>query len=155
MRLTSFTDYSLRVLMYLAARPGTRATIPDVAAAYGISASHLTKVVHHLGQRGLLTNVRGRGGGFELALAPGRINIGAVVRAAEAEAALVECFDRKTNHCVITPVCGLRGVLTEAIDAFFATLDRYTLDDITSNRRQLQKALEIAPPMVAPLRRRS
>jgi Rrf2 family nitric oxide-sensitive transcriptional repressor len=78
-----------------------------------------------------------------------------VVRAAEAEAALVECFDRKTNHCVITPVCGLRGALTEAIDAFFATLDRYTLDDITSNRRQLQKALEIAPPTVAPLRRRS
>jgi len=143
MRLTSFTDYSLRVLMYLAVRPGTRATIPEVAAAYGISASHLTKVVHHLGQTGLLTNVRGRGGGFELALPPKSINIGAVVRAAEAEAALVECFDRKTNHCVITPVCELRRVLTEAIDAFFSTLDRYTLDNIASNRRQLRKALDL------------
>lgn len=143
MRLTSFTDYNLRVLMYLAARPGTRATIPEVAAAYGISASHLTKVVHHLGQTGLLTNVRGRGGGFELALAPKSINLGAVVRAAEAAAALVECFDRKSNHCVITPVCGLRHALTEALEAFFSTLDRYTLEDITSNRRQLRNVLEI------------
>jgi Rrf2 family transcriptional regulator, nitric oxide-sensitive transcriptional repressor len=144
MRLTSFTDYSLRVLMYLAVRPGARATIPDVAAAYGISQSHLAKVVHHLGQQGLLTNVRGRGGGFELARPPSSINIGAVVRAAEAEAALVECFDRQTNHCVITPVCGLRHVVREALDAFFAALDRYTLEDVTRKRRQLRNTLEIS-----------
>jgi Rrf2 family nitric oxide-sensitive transcriptional repressor len=143
MRLTTFTDYSLRVLMYLAVRPGTRATIADVAAAYAVSESHLTKVVHHLGQQGLLTNLRGRGGGFELAVPPNRINIGAVVRAAEAEAALVECFDRKANQCLITPVCGLRHVLKEAIDTFFSTLDRYTLEDITSNRRQLRNAVAI------------
>jgi len=142
MRLTRFTDYSLRVLMYLAARPGTHATISEIAAAFAISESHLTKVVHHLGRKGLLSNRRGRGGGIELGCPAASINIGAVVRAAEAHTALVECFDPGTNHCVITPVCGLRNLLTDALEAFYATLDRCTLEDITRNRRRLQKALE-------------
>ena len=142
LRLTSFTDYSLRVLMYLAARPGVRATIAEIAAAFAISESHLTKVVHHLGMKGLLTNARGRGGGIELGRPPASINIGAVVRSTEADAALVECFNRRTNHCVITPACNLRGVLTEALNALYATLDKYTLEDITRNRQRLQGLLE-------------
>jgi Rrf2 family nitric oxide-sensitive transcriptional repressor len=143
MRLTSFTDYSLRVLMYVAAQPDRHATIAEIAAAFVISESHLTKVVHHLGKKGVLTNARGRGGGVALASAPDRINLGAVVRAAEANGALVECFNTKTNHCLITPVCGLRGVLEQALDAFYCVLDRYTLADITANRATLQAVLGI------------
>jgi Rrf2 family nitric oxide-sensitive transcriptional repressor len=141
MRLTRFTDYSLRVLMYLAARRGDHATIAEIAAAFAISESHLTKVVHFLGKRGLLSNTRGRGGGVELGRPPDRINIGALVRAAEADTALVECFDPRTNQCVIAPVCGLRSVLGEALEALYATLDGYTLEDITHNKRPLQKAM--------------
>jgi len=141
MRLTHFTDYSLRVLMYLAAAPQGHATIAEIAAAFGISESHLTKVVHNLGKKGLLSNMRGRGGGIELACPAARINIGAVVRATEADTALVECFVPRTNRCVITPVCRLRGVLTEALEALYATLDKYTLEDITDNRHRLQKVL--------------
>jgi Rrf2 family transcriptional regulator, nitric oxide-sensitive transcriptional repressor len=144
MRLTSFTDYSLRVLMYVAAQPGRHTTIAEIAAAFGISESHLTKVVHHLGKTELLTNARGRGGGVALASAPEQINLGAIVRAAEANHALVECFDTKANHCLITPVCGLRAVLEQALDAFYGVLDRYTLADITANRATLQAVLGMA-----------
>lgn len=141
MRLTSFTDYSLRVLMYLATQPESQATIAEIAAAFAISESHLTKVVHQLGKRGLLKNARGRGGGVELAQPPGSIRLGAVIAAAEAQSALVECFNPRTNRCVITPVCGLRGVLAQALEGFYATLDRYTLADITRNRAKLRSTL--------------
>jgi Rrf2 family nitric oxide-sensitive transcriptional repressor len=141
MRLTRFTDYSLRVLMYLAARRDEHATIAQIAAAFAISESHLTKVVHFLGKKGLLNNTRGRGGGIELGCPADSINLGALVRAAESDAALVECFDPRTNRCVITPACRLRSVLSEALEALYATLDRYTLEDITQNKRRLQKML--------------
>ncbi len=141
MRLTNFTDYSLRVLMYVAAQPERSATIAEIAAAFAISESHLTKVVHHLGKQGLLKNVRGRGGGIELACPAASINLGTVVRGTEGAGALVECFDPSTNRCVITPACGLRGVLAQALTAFYAALDRYTLADITRNRRKMQSLL--------------
>jgi Rrf2 family nitric oxide-sensitive transcriptional repressor len=144
MRLTNFTDYSLRVLMYLAVRPGRRVTIAEIAAAFAISESHLTKVVHNLGEKGLVINTRGRGGGILLACPATRINLGAVVRATEAAGALVECFDAKTNRCVITPACRLRGVLAQALEAFHAALDRYTLADITRRRTALRGALRLA-----------
>jgi len=144
MRLTRFTDYSLRVLMYLATQREDHATISEIAAAFAISESHLTKVVHFLGQKGLLSNTRGRGGGIELGRPAGSINIGALVRAVETDTALVECFDPRTNRCAITPVCRLRGVLGEALEALYATLDRYTLEDITQNRRRLQTTLAAA-----------
>jgi Rrf2 family nitric oxide-sensitive transcriptional repressor len=141
MRLTRFTDYSLRVLMYLAARPGESATIAEIAAAFAISESHLSKVVHHLGREGLLSNARGRRGGIALGRPAASINIGTVVRAAETDTALVECFDTQANRCVITPACGLRGVLAEALAALYATLDKYTLADITRNRQRLTRLL--------------
>jgi len=143
-RLTTFTDYSLRVLMYVAAQPDRQVTIAEIAAAFDVSRNHLTKVVHHLGKAGLLTNARGRGGGVALARPAEAINLGTVVRTAEARGPLVECFDAHTNHCVLTPVCVLRGALEEAIDAFYAALDRYTLADITRNRGQLQSVLRVA-----------
>ena len=132
MRLTQWTDYTLRVLMYCAAareRPAA-VTITEVAEAYGISRSHLTKIVQQLGATGLLETTRGRGGGIRLVLAPQDINLGAVVRATETDFHLVECFDPQTNQCTLTPVCGLRGILAQAMQAFLRVLDSYTLADL-------------------------
>lgn len=140
MRLTTFSDYSLRVLIYLAAEPDRRATIAEIARAFDVSENHLMKVVHFLGKAGWLRNVRGKGGGMELARAPEDIRIGAVIRDCETQLP-AECFDRETNRCVITPTCQLRHVLKEATDTFYATLDRYTLADITGNRRALTRIL--------------
>ncbi|QPF74009.1 Rrf2 family transcriptional regulator [Roseateles sp. DAIF2] len=141
MKLTSFTDYSLRVLIYLAARPGSRATIGEIAAAFEISEHHLTKVVHFLGKSGWLSNVRGKGGGMELALEPEQIGVGAVVRETEGEARPAECFGEEGGQCAITPACQLRGVLAEAVAAFYAVLDRYTLADLVRNRQAVAKLL--------------
>jgi Rrf2 family transcriptional regulator, nitric oxide-sensitive transcriptional repressor len=142
MQMTSFTDYCLRVLMYVAVAPaGKRATVADIATAFGISRSHLTKVVHRLGKTGALRNVQGRGGGLELARPAAEINVGAVVRSVDAGTVLVECFDRRTNHCVIAPTCRLREALVVAIEAFYKVLDGYTVADITSNRQPLAKIL--------------
>jgi Rrf2 family nitric oxide-sensitive transcriptional repressor len=140
MRLTSFSDYSLRVLIYLAADPDRRSTIAEIARAFDVSENHLMKVVHFLGRGGWLRNVRGKGGGMELAHAPADIRIGAVVHACETQLP-AECFDRETNRCVITPACKLKHVLAEASAAFYATLDRYTLEDIAGNRRALARIL--------------
>lgn len=141
MKLTSFTDYSLRVLIYLAARPGSRATIGEIAAVFEISEHHLTKVVHFLGKSGWLSNVRGKGGGMELAQAPDTIGIGAVVRLTEGTARPAECFGEEGGHCAITPVCKLRDALAEAVDAFYLVLDRYTLADLVQNRQAVAKLL--------------
>lgn len=143
MRLNSFTDYSLRVLMYLAAQPDRRATIGEIAACFAISRNHLMKVVQFLGKAGLLRNVRGRGGGLELARAAATINVGAVVRATEGAARPAECFDREANTCVIVPGCRLRGVLAEAVAAFEAVLDRYTLADLVGDRAVLVDLLDL------------
>lgn len=132
MRLTIFTDYTLRVLIYLGAhREEERlATIRDIATAYGISQNHLTKVMHHLAKQGYVDTTRGRGGGLRLARAPEAINVGAVVRATEVDLAVVECFDEGNLKCPIAPVCALQGVLAHAVRAFFAVLDSQTLADL-------------------------
>jgi Rrf2 family nitric oxide-sensitive transcriptional repressor len=140
MRLTTFSDYSLRVLIFLAADPQRRATIAEIAQSFDISENHLMKVVQFLGRQGSLRNRRGKGGGMELARPPAAIRIGAVVRACESQVP-AECFDADANRCVITPVCRLRHALAEASAAFYDTLDRYTLDDIAANRRALAKIL--------------
>ena len=141
MRFTTFTDYSLRTLIYLAARPERRATIGEVASAFGISQNHLMKVAHLLGREGLLTNTRGKGGGLALARPPRSINIGRVVRATEGPPRPAECFDKERNACAITPVCELRRVLREAVKAFYAVLDRHTLEDLVANRAALDALL--------------
>jgi Rrf2 family nitric oxide-sensitive transcriptional repressor len=141
MRLTTFTDYSLRVLIYLAAEPGRRATIAEIAASFQISESHLNKVVHFLGQNGWLANVRGRGGGLTLAKAPDLIRIGEVVRQTEGTDVPAECFGDDPDRCVIARACRLRGVLGEALRAFYGVLDRYTLADLVHNRATLSKLL--------------
>jgi Rrf2 family nitric oxide-sensitive transcriptional repressor len=139
MRLTNFTDYTLRVLIYLGAhqREGRLATIGDIAASYGISANHLMKIVSHLAQQGYVETVRGKGGGMRLARAPERINIGAVVRDAEQDFAVVECFQRGKCECPIVSACTLRGVLGRAMGAFFEVLDRQTLADLLKPQARL------------------
>jgi Rrf2 family nitric oxide-sensitive transcriptional repressor len=136
MRLTRYSDFSLRVLMYLAVRPEHRATIEEISQAFGISKTHLMKVVHELGRAGFVDTTRGRGGGLLLARALDEVTVGDVVRQMEGKLDLVECFDPATDHCRITPVCALRGVLAEALDAFLETLDGYTLEDLVSRRRR-------------------
>jgi Rrf2 family nitric oxide-sensitive transcriptional repressor len=143
MKLTHFTDYSLRVLIFLATEPNRRATVAEVAEAFGISAHHLTKVVHFLGKEGWLTNVRGKGGGMQLALPPQHIVVGRVVRAAEGTDLPAECFGDDPDHCPIARICRLRGVFKEAVDAFYAVLDRYTLADLVNNRAALGRVLGI------------
>jgi len=129
-RLTAFTDYSLRLLMYLAAAPERRATIAEVAEAHGISENHLVKVVHLLGKEGLLKNTRGRGGGIRLARAAAEINLARVVRATEGAARPAECFDPEHNECALTEACRLRRAFQEAVDSFYASLERHTLEDL-------------------------
>ena len=146
MKLTAFTDYSLRVLIYLAAEPGRRATIAEIAAAFDVSENHLTKVVHFLGKQGWLANVRGKGGGLGLALAPQSIVIGDVVRATEGEAMPAECFGDEPDRCSIARICRLRGVLKDAVDAFQAVLDRHTLADLVHNQPALSKVLWARSP---------
>ena len=136
MRLTDFTDYALRVLVYLGARKDDGlATTGDIAEAYGISENHLTKIVHHLARRGYVDTIRGKGGGMRLAQAPDRINLGEVVRGAEGGLALVGCF--RGIPCTIGPACALRGLLEDAAGAFFQVLDRHTLADLLKSRPRL------------------
>lgn len=146
MKLTSFTDYSLRVLIFLAARPERRATIAEIATAFEVSEHHLTKVVHFLGKEGWLATVRGKGGGIGLACSPDAICVGQVIRRTEGAVVAAQCFDDGTSHCVIAPVCRLRGVLAEAISAFYKVLDNYTLADLVTNRDQLVQALFFESP---------
>jgi Rrf2 family nitric oxide-sensitive transcriptional repressor len=145
MRLTSFTDYCLRVLIYLAVDPARRATIAEIAAAYRISENHLVKVVHFLGKHGWIETLRGKGGGILLALPPEQVNVGQVVRDTEGAALPAECFSEGGGVCLITPCCRLMGVLGDAVNAFYSVLDRYTLADISRNRHALSKVLMIHP----------
>jgi len=142
MHLTRYTDYSLRVLMFLATAPDGFGTIGAIAEAFDISHNHLTKVVQELARRGYVDTVRGKGGGIRLRMAPEKINVGRVIRDMEADLIVVECFHRE-NRCVITPKCILKNALVEAINAFMAVLDGYTLADIVGDPAQLSRLLHV------------
>lgn len=131
MKLTRYTDYALRVLMHLAARPERLSSIGEIARSYGISQNHLMKVVHDLRKAGYIAAVRGRSGGIRLARPPSEINVGEVVRHTEEGFDLVDC-----GSCIIAPACGLTGVLGEALRAFMRTLDGYTLADLVADRTE-------------------
>ncbi|WP_201589355.1 Rrf2 family transcriptional regulator [Psychrobacter fozii] len=166
MRLTNYSDYALRSLIYLAVKPEphTLANISDIANSYDISKSHLTKVIHQLGQLGYIESVRGKNGGIRLARAPKEINLGVLIKQIEPDFDLVECFalpaskdkgsqskdlpvtfiEEKTDKpigCVITPVCQLKSVFSEALRAFITVLERYTLADIINNEDELATLL--------------
>lgn len=155
MKLTAFTDYSLRVLIYLAAQPQQRATIADIAVAFEVSENHLTKVVHFLGKSGWLATVRGKGGGLELAMPPELVGVGKVVRETEGMAVPAECFGNNGGNCSIGDICRLRGVLGEAVGGFYAVLDRYTLADLVHNRQSLARTLFAEQVVAAPAPRRT
>jgi Rrf2 family nitric oxide-sensitive transcriptional repressor len=169
MRLTNYSDYALRSLIYLAVRPDPSllANISDIADSYGISKSHLTKIIHQLGRLGYIESVRGKNGGIRLARAPRDINLGVLIKQIEPDFDLVECFaippnsdtsgqethstelpvtfiDEKKNKslgCVISPACQLKSVFFEALTAFINVLERYTLADILSNEDELATLL--------------
>ena len=141
MELTYYTDYCLRVLMYLAVNRGRMVRISEIAARFGISRNHLMKAVHNLARGGFIKSYRGKGGGIELARDPAQINIGEVVRYTEGPPKPVECFDIKRNRCIIANACGLAEVIAEACNNFFSTLDRYTLADLLRRRARLTEIL--------------
>lgn len=146
MQLTLYTDYSLRALVYLAQTHGESATISQIADFYRISRNHLVKVVHNLGNEGLIITTRGKHGGMRLAREPETITIGEVVRRTEPNFNLVECFDpQKKNNCVITASCSLKNMLYEANKNFLAVLDSYTLADVTAGRVVLPTPLPARP----------
>jgi Rrf2 family transcriptional regulator, nitric oxide-sensitive transcriptional repressor len=143
MRLTVYTDYALRVLMYLALKPDGLATIAEIAKSYGISKNHLMKVTHQLGVAGYVETVRGRTGGLRLAKSVEAIGIGEVVRYTEPDMAIVTCFKPIDAPCVIRPCCVLRRALEKARAAFIGVLDDYTLGDLVQPRGRLAGLLGI------------
>ena len=144
MRLTAFSDYSLRALMFVATAPGGRATIAEVAQAFDVSEHHLVKVVHLLGREGFLLNTRGRGGGLRLARPASQINLGVVVRLTEGGDFPAECFQAE-SRCAIAAVCRLSGALAKAVEAFYGVLEGYTLEDLVANRRGVVAILHPFP----------
>lgn len=137
MQLTYFSDYALRIALYLAMNDDRLVSAEEISAAYGVSRNHLVKVVQLLARIGVVTTVRGRAGGLRLAVPPAEINIGRVVRATEGRLDLVECFDPTTNTCPIAPACGLKRTLKEARAAFLRELDAHTLAEYLPRRAQL------------------
>ena len=137
MQLTLHADYAFRVLLYLGSQPpGHVAATKDISRSYGISKHHLVRVVQTLSEHGYVAVNPGRAGGVSLAREADQIKLGDVVRSAETNLRVVECFDLRTNTCPIVPVCQLKPVLSEALDAFLAVLDSYTLADLLNPRRR-------------------
>ena len=143
MRLTSYTNYALRILMVASIRDGELATVQEVADAFGISKAHLVKCVHQLGVWGYLENVRGRNGGFRLAVPGSRITVGEIVRRTEDDLDLVECFNSSTNTCPLIGLCRLSDAFRRACLAFLDVLDKITIADIAANPLELSRALGI------------
>lgn len=132
MRLTRYSDYAMRVLLYLAARPDRLCSISEIARAYGISQNHLMKVVHDLGKAGFVASARGRAGGIRLARPSSEIRVGNVLRHTEDGFDLVDC-----PNCILSNGCGLSSALDEALAAFMAVLDRYSLADLMGRRKEM------------------
>ena len=137
MHLTQFSDYALRVVMYLGCRPDELISVEEISRAFGISRHHLVKVVQTLTELGVVASQRGRGGGMRLARSPSEINVGWLVRRTEPHFHLVECFDPGANTCPISPACELKGALHRAGQAFLDVLDEYSLDQLLARRSEL------------------
>ena len=146
MKLSLFTDYALRILMFAAIK-GESFRVDEVTAAYGISRNHVAKVIHTLAQLGYLETRRGRGGGIQLGRPAGEIHIGKLVRQTEDQPVIVECFDPATNTCPISGSCLLKGVLAQAVNAFYATLDRHTLQELVSGPQRIRMSKMLMPPV--------
>ncbi|WP_099158932.1 RrF2 family transcriptional regulator [Virgibacillus ndiopensis] len=144
MNLKKYTDYALRVLIFTGMKSeGELASIKEISETFSISQHHLSKIVFELNKLELLETIRGRNGGIRLAKKPEEINVGKVVRILEADTVLLECFDRETNHCVISPACKLKHVLNKALHSFFVVLEEYTIKDLIVNDHQLRELMGI------------
>ena len=148
MRMTFHTDYALRMLVYLAMRPDGICTVHQVAESYGLSRNHLLKVAQTLSRLGYIETIRGRAGGIRLAMPVAKINVGALVRSTEEDFSLVECMQQQGGACAISPACMLKGMFSEALEAYLAVLDKYTLADAVRNRKALEALLGV-PPVAA------
>nr|WP_136251591.1 Rrf2 family transcriptional regulator [Ningiella ruwaisensis] len=135
MKVTRFTDYSLRILIYLALKPDELVTIQEIADSYHISKNHLMKVVQELSNRQYVTAIRGKNGGLKLHKSADDINIGNLIREMERHTVLVECFG-KDNQCVITPSCQLKRMLAEAVEEFYKCLEKYSLKDLVGVKQK-------------------
>ncbi len=133
MQLTLYTDYSLRVLIYLSLNRDRTSTITEIADFYQISRNHLVKVVHNLSQKGFINSTRGKGGGLVLAHEPQDINVGKVVRITEPNFHIVDCFNEETEPCSVEPLCKLKGILGTAAGSFLQVLDQYAISDMLQN----------------------
>lgn len=145
MRLTTYSDYSLRLLMFLAARREKLSTIPEVAKAYNISGNHLMKVAHQLGKAGFIDTVRGRNGGLRLGRPADRINVGEVLRHTEPDMDIVPCFQPDNEDCPLRRACRLKGALERAQQAFLSVLDEYTIGDLVSGPNLTRSLLGLPP----------
>jgi len=141
MQLSTYSDYSLRVLMQAALRAPARVTVDEVADTFGISRHHLVKVVHDLGRSGYLETHRGVGGGFTLARPSEDIRLGDIVRLGEETETVIDCIEGEKRRCRLLPACRLKGVLDEAAAAFFAVLDRYSLADLVQQSTKMRAVL--------------
>lgn len=139
MRLTTYTDYTLRALIYLAVNKDRLVTIQEIAELHGIAKNHLTKVVHQLGMSNMVETVRGRNGGLRLQIEPRQINVGDVVRSTETDFSMAECFDSSNTTCAYTRACRLKSVLHAATAAYLAVLDGVTLEDLISRNVEVIK----------------
>ena len=144
MRLTTFSDYALRTLMYLALHPDRLVTIAEIAMAFGVSTNHLMKVVQLLAANGVITTLRGKHGGLRLARPASQTTLGAIIRRTEPELVMAPCFETE-GACVIQPGCRLAGVLDKALAAFIAVLDATTLADLTADPATLRQLLRPSP----------
>ncbi len=142
MQLTQFSDYSLRLVIYLACHPERVVSVSEVSQSFGISRHHLVKVVQKLTELGVVDTQRGRSGGMQLAKSPSQINVGWLIRHTEPNFNLVECFDLATNTCPIAPACGLKGALHRAQQAFLHVLDEYCLDQMLTQKKELINLLQ-------------
>lgn len=143
-QLKKYTDYALRVLIFTGMKSNTeRASIKEISETFSISQHHLGKIVYELNRQGLIETFRGKNGGIQLAKSPSDINVGAIVRDLEQDFALLECFDKDTNHCILSPACKLKHALHQALEAFFQVLDQYTLADLIVNDDALRELMGI------------
>lgn len=141
MQLTQFTDYSLRVLIYLAEKKEGLSTVSEIAEYHGISRNHLVKVIHNLALTGFIVTTRGRNGGMMLSRPPVEIVLGDVVRNTEPNFDIAECFNSANNCCVITPSCGLKSIFREAQEGFINAMDKHTLADAVARNKRPGKPI--------------
>ena len=150
MRLTDYTDYTLRVLMFCAANPDRLVTIAELAERHHLSKNHLMKIVNDLARQGVIETTRGRGGGMRLMRPAKDINVGEVVRATESDFVVVECFDPQNNQCRLSSHCRLQSVLGQAMQSFFAVLDALTLEDLMVPAGQAASSTGVIPIALVP-----